>query len=367
AAFARDHVAPRAEGWERDRSFPLETFRAAADAGLVGLMLPREAGGKGLGHAAAARVLEELAAADFAFAFSLWVHNNVCNAIHRHGGGTSIERLLGAMLRCDRIGAFCMTEPAVGSDAAQLTTHAEKRGEGWSISGEKAWVTNAATADVMMVYARVGGIAGWRGIATFLVEASTPGVERLPAYSLLGGNAMGVGGFRFAAVPVPAEALLLSPGDGFKTAMADIDKARMFVAAACLGILRSALRTAIAYGASRKAFNRSILDFQGLQWDLVDVATHLEAAQLLTQNAADKLDCGETATVAAAYAKKFATRAAVTGVSACMAAMGASGLKTDVPLARHLAAAKLAETIDGTTAIQNLVIARSLDLGGRQV
>lgn len=362
-AFARDRIQPFAEQWEKDRIVPLETFPAAARAGLVGIMLPEAAGGKGLGHAAAARVLEELAAADFAVAFSLWVHNNLCGAVYRSGKKTLIERHLPAMLRGEQIGAFCMTEPGVGSDAANLVTRAEKAGTGWSIMGEKAWVTNGAVADVMTVYACVGDAVGWRGIAAFLVEAAAPGVERLPPYSLLGGHAMGVAGFRFERVSIDAEAMLRGPGDGFKNAMADIDKARVFVAAACLGILGSSLRVALDYGAGRKAFGRSILEFQGLQWDLVDVATHLEAARLLTGRAAELLDRGESATVAAAHAKKFATRAAVSGISACMAAMGANGLRTESPLARHLAAAKMAETVDGTTAIQNMVIGRALGVG----
>jgi alkylation response protein AidB-like acyl-CoA dehydrogenase len=177
---------------------------------------------------------------------------------------------------------------------------------------------------------------------------------------MFGGNAMGVAGFRFDRTPIGGEAMIIGPGDGFKTAMADIDKARVFVAAACLGILRSSLRAALEYGKRRKAFGRSLLDFQGLEWSLVDVATSLEAARLLTQKAAILLDKAQPATIAAAHAKKFATRAAVSGISACMAAMGANGLRMESPLARHLAAAKIAETLDGTTAIQNVVIGRAL-------
>ncbi len=359
-SFARERVAPFAAGWERDRVFPLETLRAAAAAGLVGIMLPKEAGGKGITHSTAVRVLEELADADFAFAFSLWVHNNICHAVHRSGSRVLIGRFLEPMLRGERVGAFCMTEPDVGSDAANLATRADPAVDGWTITGEKAWVTNGAAAEVLAVYARADAAAGWRGIATFLVETSIPGVERLPPYAMVGGNAMGVAGFRFDRAPIGGDAMILGPGDGFRTAMADIDKARVFVAAGCLGILRSSLETALAYGKRRKAFGRALLDFQDLQWTLVDVATNLEAARLLTQKAAILLDRAEPATIAAAHAKKFATRAAVSGVSACMAAMGANGLRMETPLARHLAAAKIAETLDGTTAIQNVVIGRAL-------
>ena len=177
---------------------------------------------------------------------------------------------------------------------------------------------------------------------------------------MLGGHALGVSGIRFEDCPVADEDVLLGPGEGFKAAMSGIDKARMFVAAMCCGILGASLSTALSHAAGRRAFGKPVLSFQGLQWQLADVATDLEAARLLTHDAAAAFDRGEAAAVAAAHAKKFASRVALDGISQCMQAMGAAGSLMEHPPARHLAAAKLAHYMDGTTEIQNLVISRGL-------
>ncbi len=359
-AFAAERVAPFAAQWERDRQVPLETLRAAAEAGLAGLLVPGENGGRGLGTSAAARVFEELAAADMAFAFSLVVHNNLAASIARNGTPEQRERYLPPMLAGRRLGAFCLTEPGTGSDAAAITTRAARAGGGWRIDGEKAWVTNGAVADILSVYVQTEPERGWRGIACLLVDGDAEGLGREPAYVMMGGHAMGTAGLRFSACEVPAANLLLAPGEAFKAAMNGIDAARTFVAAMCCGMMRRGLEVALDYAASRRAFGRATIDFQGLQWMLADVATDLEASRLLAYRAAALLDRGEGATVAAAHAKKFATRAALKRLSDCMQALGAAGYRSDQPLGRHLACAKMAQFLDGTTEIQNVVIGRAL-------
>ena len=365
--FAADHIAPHAADWERTRHVPSELFVAAAEAGLTGVLVPRSQGGKEARHVVAARVLEELSSACLATTFGLWVHNNVANAIARQGMSAQTKRLGASLLSGQRIGAFCLTEPDAGSDAAAITTHASKVDGGWKITGEKAWVSNGTHADVLIVYAQTDTSAGWRGIGAFLVDASGDGVTRTPPYDMLGGHALGVSGLHFEDCLVADEDVLLGPGDGFKAAMEGIDKARMFAAAMCCGILGASLTSALSYAAERRAFGQPVLSFQGLQWQLADVATDLEAARLLTYSAADAFDRGEEAAVAAAHAKKFASRVALTGISQCMQAMGAAGVLIEHPPARHLAAAKLAHYLDGTTEIQNVVISRALlnlfDLG----
>ena len=359
-AFAAEHIAPHAAEWELARHVPRDVFQAAAEAGLTGVLVPRHHGGKEARHVVAVRVLEELSSACLAITFGLWVHNNALNAIERHGSGAPAERLAASMLSGQRIGAFCLTEPDAGSDAAAITTHALKVDGGWRISGEKAWVSNGTHADVLVVYAQTDASAGWRGIGAFLVDATGDGVTRTPPYEMLGGHALGLSGLRFEDCPVPDESMLLGPPEGFKAAMDGIDKARMFAAAMCCGILGASLSTALSHAATRQAFGKPVLSFQGLQWQLADVATDLEAARLLTYDAAAAFDRGETAAVAAAHAKKFASRVALDGISQCMQAMGAAGSLMEHPPARHLAAAKLAHYMDGTTEIQNLVISRGL-------
>ena len=359
AAFARDEVAPYAKDWERERTMPAETLRAAAALGLCRLMVPAEHGGLGLRFAAAMGVFEELATACMAFGFSLEVQNNLARSIADHGTAAQIARHLPGLLTTETIGAFLLTEPGAGSDATAIATVAVRDGGGWVIDGEKAWVTNAAAAGLLCVFAQTDPAAGWRGIAAFLVAADHPGVARGAPYELMGGHAMGTGGFSFAGCRVADDAMLLGPIAAFKEAMRGIDVARVGVGALCCGMLRAGLDRALAYATERRAFGQATIEFQGLQWMLADVATDLEAARLLTLAAARAIDAGG-GTVAAAHAKKFATRAALKGLADCMQVMGAAGYKADTPLARHLACAKMAHYLDGTTEIQNLVIARNL-------
>lgn len=360
AEFAASEVRPHAAKWEKARALPAEVFQRAAAAGLTSAILPPAAGGGGVSMLCAARMADVLARADFGFAFALKVHANAANAVARRGTDDQCSRLLPDMIGGRRIGAFCLTEPGVGSDATAIACAARKETGGWTVSGEKAWVTNGVIADVLSVYVQTDARAGWRGIANLLVEGGSPGFTRGAPYDLLGGHAAGLCGLTFDACRVPDANLLLPPGEGFKAAMAGINMARMFVAALCCGMLADSLDRALEYGAARMAFGRPILANQGLQWELADVATDLEACRLLTDRAACTLDAGEAGIAECAHAKKFATRAAVRGISACMQAMGAVGLRADEPFGRHFAAAKMCEFLDGTTEIQNVVISRSL-------
>ncbi len=360
AAFAEREVAPQAAGWERDHRPPVQALRAAAAEGLLGLVVPRRLGGLELRPTAMVAVMETLAAADFFFAFALVVHNNLCGAIARLGSGPQQARYLPAMLRGERIGAFLLTEPGGGSDAAAITTLARPEGDGWVLSGEKAWISNAVHADVLSVYAQTEPALGWRGIGAWLVDAVTPGVIRQPAYSLLGGHALGTSGFVFDGVRLPPSSQFVAPGEGFKAAMAGIDLARVNVAGMCCGMLGDALDAAIRHSRARTAFGSSLAAKQGIEWTLADIATELAAARALTRDAAALLDRGEPAALAAAHAKKFATRAAFRGIAECMQIHGAAGLADDLPLGRQLTAAKTAQYLDGTTEIQNVVIGRAL-------
>ena len=364
-AFAREVIEPNAAAWDEAGRVPAEAFREAAARGLCGLTVPETRGGRGLAIPAMALAVEAFASACMASAFSFVVHNNLARNLSRNGTAEQRGRWLPALVAGERIGAFLLTEPQGGSDAAAITTAARRDGAGWRLDGEKAWVSNGACADLLSVYAQTDPAAGWRGIACFIVEADAPGVIREPAYRLLGGHALGAGGFRFEGCRVEPDAVLLGPGDGFKAAMAGIDFARVNVSAMCCGMLGRSLDTALAFAAARRSFGRATLEHQGLQWLLADAATDLEAARLLTARAAALLDGGGGGdhTLAAAHAKKFATRAAFARIGDCMQAMGAPGLRTEHPLARHLAGAKMAQYLDGTTEIQNVVIGRAIARG----
>jgi alkylation response protein AidB-like acyl-CoA dehydrogenase len=210
------------------------------------------------------------------------------------------------------------------------------------------------------MYANVAPDQGWRGITCFLVPADRDGVSRGETFDLMGGHALGTGEFSFHDVRLEPEDLLIPPGDAFKAAMSGIDLARVNVAAMCCGMLRRGIDEAIGYMKARQAFGKPISEQQGLQWMVADAATDLAAASALTDTAIDLMERDEPATVASAHAKKFATRVTHSRLADCMQVMGARGYRADVPLGRHLAAAKMAQYLDGTTEIQNVVISRAL-------
>ncbi len=358
--FASSYLHPNSQRWEREREMPREMFQEAARAGLCSLLVRPENGGMGIGTSALLKVMEELSYVDMAAAFALVVHNNHVRFIDRVGSPEMIDRYLPKMVSGEVVGAFLLTEPAGGSDAAAITTSAIPEGRGYVLNGEKAWITNTPHADLLNVFAQTNPAAGARGIASFQIPADTPGITRLPAYEMLGGYAIGAGGFELENVRVGHDALLVPAGQGFKAAMGGIDIARACVAAMCVGLLRAGLDTVMPRLLNRQAFGRPLADQQGLQWQMADVATNMHACSLLAYDAARLIERDGSAPEAAAHAKKFATQVAFAGLNTCMQAMGADGLKQEFPLARHLAAAKMAQYLDGATEIQNVVISRAM-------
>jgi alkylation response protein AidB-like acyl-CoA dehydrogenase len=358
--FSVNTLAPNVMAWEAAHSAPREMFQAAGDAGLLGLLVSPDQGGMGVSYVALLTILEALAKVDMAATFALIVHNNHARAIAVSGSDHLTDTYLADMIAGRTVGAFLLTEPQGGSDAAAISTTAIEDGDDYIINGAKAWISNTPTADILNVFAQTEPGAKARGILSIQVPADAPGVTRLPAYEMMGGYAIGAGGFEFHDVRVSKSQLMLPVGKGFQAAMGGIDIARAGVAAMCAGMLRAGLDVAMPRLLKRQAFGAPLADQQGLMWTLADVATDMEATRLLAFNSAELIDNGESAVEAAAHAKKFATRAAFKGLNACMQAMGADGLKQEFPFARHLAAAKMAEYLDGTTEIQNLVISRAL-------
>ena len=304
--------------------------------------------------------MRTLAAHCFSSTFSLVVHNNLAANIARNASAALRARVLPALMEGRFIGAFLLTEPQGGSDAAAIETRAVKTTGGWRLSGEKAWVSNGAVANTLSVYAQTDANAGSRGIGCFLVDADSPGVLRGDPYVLLGGHALATCGFSFDNCFVADEFVLLEPGKGFRAAMQGIGLARINVAAMCCGMLKKSLVVALESVSQRRAFGQNVAEFQGIQWMLADVATDLAAAEELTYDTAPMADEGQNATVQSAHAKKFSTRVALKGIAQCMQTMGAPGLTRQNPLARHLEAAKIAQFLDGTTEIQNVVLTRHL-------
>jgi alkylation response protein AidB-like acyl-CoA dehydrogenase len=358
--LARDKVLPRAAAWEKSRSMAASEAREAINAGIGSIRIGAGHGGLGLDYSSMGRVLRVLASADFPFAFSLAVHSAVAGSIAEYGTPAQLNRYVRRIQTGELILSVCITEPSAGSDAASMRTTATPAEGGWRISGSKSWITNAASADLFLLYAQTDVRAGPAGIAAFLIEKGCPGLSVTASYDLVGCHSMGLAGVELTDCFVANEALFARPGEGFKRAMSGIDVARTLVSAMCCGMIEASLAFALKATAERSAFGSKTIDFQGVQWMLADVATELSAAELLFTAAASKLDRGERATIEAAHAKKFATKVALNAVAQCMQLGGARGLLAETPISRHLAAAKAAQYLDGTTEIQNVVIARSL-------
>ena len=359
-AFRREEIAPHAAAWERERALPREMFRRAAAIGLTGIEVAREKGGQGGGFLVKLLIAEELARACMGTAFALINTQNIAAKIAADGTPAQIGRYLAPLLAGDLIGCTSLTEPHAGSDFPAITTTARRVDGGWIIDGEKAWATNAATADLAMTYVKTDQAEGTAGIAAFLIDAHAPGFERLAPDALIGGHAIGAGGFRLRRYRASDAVLLLPPGQAFKRALGSINGARTYVAAMCCGMVEEALAVALDYGRTRHAFGKRLLDHQGLRWSLVDVATDLEAARLLTYRAGEIIAGGGNAILPAAYAKKFAVEMAQRRLGDCLQAMGAEGLRETHPIGRHIACARIAGFVDGSTEMQNERIGAAL-------
>jgi alkylation response protein AidB-like acyl-CoA dehydrogenase len=359
--FARRVIAPGAARWEADgTALPRSVVREWAALGLSALQVSTARGGGGGSFHSRLRVAEALAAECFGSAFALNNMQGSVTRMEREGSPDQIARYLPDLMSGAIVCAPSLTEPGAGSDFGAITTRATKVAGGWVLDGEKAWITNGAIADQLILYAQTDPAAGLRGIASFIVNLHAPGIERLPAEALIGGSAIGAAGIRLTEVHVPDEDLFAPAGQAFRRALTSITGARIHVAAMICATVESALRLAVDYAGARTSFGRPLIAHQGLRWQLADVATGLEAAKCLTARAAMLFENNADPQVEAAMAKKDAAERAARGIAACMQAMGAAGLRAAHPLGRHLAAARIAAYVDGTTEIQNERIGAAL-------
>src|ERR1019366_7772273 len=269
--FSRREVGPNAARWERERAYPRETIRAAAGLGLTRIQIPAAMGGLDLRFRAKVRIVEEIARDDFAFAFALVNTHNAASRLARDGNDSQRARYLDGLLRGELIGAVSLTEPSAGSDFPAIRTRAERVAGGWRLNGEKAWLTNGAAVDVVVVYAQTDPAAGGKGIAAFVVDAKRNGFERGVAYGMSGAHALGAAGFRLNNYFAADDDLFYAPGDAFKTALSSITGARIYVAAMCCGMVEEALALALARARARSTFGKALIERQGLRWMLADV------------------------------------------------------------------------------------------------
>lgn len=359
--FARRVVAPNAAAWhETGAALPRAVLREYAALGLNALQVSRERGGHAARYRAKLRVAEAIAAVCFPSAFALNNMQGSTTRMEREGSPDQVARYLPGLMDGSIICAPALSEPGTGSDFAAITTAATETAEGWTVTGEKAWVTNGTEADQLILYAQTRPGAGAKGIASFIVDMHAQGIERLPPEHLAGGGGIGAAGVRLHGVHVPAHDLFAPAGEAFKRGMRGITGARIHVAAMIAATVGDALRRAVAHAGTRHAFGKPLLAHQGLRWQLAEVATELEATRLLVARAASIVEDGGDAQVEAAMAKKYAGQMATRGVAACMQVMGGEGLRASHPFGRHLLAARTAAYVDGTTEMMNERIGAAL-------
>ncbi|TXS51481.1 acyl-CoA dehydrogenase family protein [Streptomyces sp. t39] len=362
-ALVRDivqrEIAPRAAEEEEAGLFPREVFRLLSGSGLLALPYASEYGGGDQPYEVYLQVLEELAAARLTVGLGVSVHSLSCHALAGYGSKEQRAEHLPAMLGGGLLGAYCLSEPASGSDAASLRTKAVRDGDDWVLTGTKAWITHGPVADFLTVLARTGG-EGARGISAFLVPGDAPGLSAALPEKKMGMKGSPTAQLHFDGVRVPDARRIGDEGQGFAIALSALDSGRLGIAACAIGVAQAALDQAVAYATDRTQFGRPIADFQGLRFMLADMATRIEAGRSLYLTAARLRDEGKPFSRQAAMAKLFCTDAAMGVTTDAVQVLGGYGYTQDFPVERYMREAKVLQIVEGTNQIQRMVIARHL-------
>jgi alkylation response protein AidB-like acyl-CoA dehydrogenase len=357
--LADKELAPRADDHERRAEFPREVIRTLGRAGLFGLPYPSRYGGGDQPYEVYLQVLEVLASRWLAVAEAVSVHTLACYPLANFGSEAQREELLPAMLGGELLGAYCLSEPASGSDPGAMTTRAVRDGESYVVKGTKAWITHAGVADFYNIFCRTGG-PGPHGISCLLADADTAGIVPQARERTMGVNASPVAQIAFDDARVDAGRLVGAEGDGFRIAMRGLDAGRLGMAACAVGLAQAALDYAVDYARERTQFGRPVIEFQGVGFMLADAATQIAAARALTLAAARWRDAGLPYSIEAAKAKLFATDVAMKVTTDAVQVLGGSGYVADHPVERWMREAKVLQIVEGTNQIQRLVISRAL-------
>jgi alkylation response protein AidB-like acyl-CoA dehydrogenase len=360
--LVRDELAPKAAMYEAESRFPREVFHTLGKSGLLGLPYPEEYGGGGQPFEVYLQVVEELAIGWATIAEGVSVHTLACFPLAAFGTDAQRSRWLPDMVGGDLLGAYCLSEPESGSDAAAMTTRAVRQGDDYVVNGTKAWITHGGEADFYALMCRTTDDAA-KGISCLLTPGATPGLSAAEPEHKMGFKGSTTAQIRFDDARIGVDRLMGAEGQGFKIALAALDGGRLGIAAVAVGLAQAALDVALAYAAQREQFGRPILEFQGLSFLVADMATQVEAARALYLAAARRCDRGELFGKQAAMAKLFCTDMAMRVTTDAVQVLGGYGYVEDYPVERFMREAKALQIVEGTNQIQRMVIGRHLARG----
>ena len=359
--FVQEQIAPHAAQWDREHTFPRDVHQGLAQLGAYGICVPEGYGGAGLDYVSLALVLEEIAAGDGGTSTAISVTNCPVNAIlMRYGSEAQKRQWLAPLARGEMLGAFCLTEPHVGSDASQLRTTARREGDSYVIDGVKQFITSGKNGQVAIVIAVTDKAAGKRGMSAFIVPTDAPGYQVARLEEKLGQHSSDTAQINFDGCRIPAANLIGVEGEGYRIALSALEGGRIGIAAQSVGMARAAFEFALQYSQEREAFGQPIFHHQAVGFRLADCATQIEAARQLIWHAASLRDAGRPCLKEAAMAKLFASEMAERVCSAAIQTLGGYGVVNDFPVERIYRDVRVCQIYEGTSDVQKIIIARAL-------
>ena len=359
--FSEKEIRPNLNKWDSEEIFPIETMKKMGELGLLGIFVPEEYGGAGFGYFEYATALMELGKVCGGIGLSVAAHNSLCTGhILYHGNEEQKKKYLPKLASGEWIGAWGLTEANTGSDAMRMKTTAVQDGDDWIINGTKNWITHGLSGDVAVVLIRTGELLDSNGITAFIIEKGTPGFSAVKIKDKLGVRASETAELIFDNVRVPKENVIGNVGEGFKQAMKVLDGGRISIASLSCGVARGAYEASVQYAKEREQFGKPIGKFQAIAFKLADMATEIEAAELLTFQAAYLKNSKKPVTKAGAYAKYYASEVSVKCGNEAVQIMGGYGYTKEYPAEKFLRDSKLMTIGEGTSEIQKIVISREI-------
>jgi acyl-CoA dehydrogenase len=359
--FGDDHIRPKMMEWDESQEFPVEVFKKLGELGLMGVLVPEQYGGSGFSYTEYVTAIVELSKICGSIGLSMAAHNSLCTGhILAFGNEEQKQKYLPKLATAEWIGAWGLTETGTGSDSGGMTTIAKKDGDHYVINGSKNFITHAISGNVAVVVVRTGEKGDSHGMSAFIIEKGTPGFKSGKKENKLGMRASETAELIFDNCRVHKDQLLGKEGDGFIQAMKVLDGGRISIASLAVGIAKGAFDCALKYSKEREQFGKPISQFQAISFKLADMATEIEAAELLTFYAADKKNKGEKMTKEGAYAKYYASEVCVRAANEAVQIFGGYGYTKDFPAEKYYRDSKLCTIGEGTSEIQKIVIAREI-------